>query len=66
MLTPADIDAALGVTGTKSDKTIDALTTDNPANMFPKGYKFPDECLYITGAAEASVYAGSGNTAVHG
>jgi hypothetical protein len=66
LLTPADIDAALGVTGSKTDKTIDALKNDNPADVFPKNYKFPDECLYITGAAESSVYAGSGNTAVKG
>ena len=66
LLTPAQIDTALGVTGTKSDKTFDQLKNDNPADTFPKGYKFPDECLYITGAAESSVYANSGNTAVHG
>ncbi|MGO9225654.1 sensor domain-containing protein [Mycobacterium sp.] len=66
LLTPTQIDSALGVTGTKSDKTIDQLKNDNPADTFPKGYKFPDECLYITGAAEASVYSGSGNTGVHG
>jgi len=66
LLTPADIDAVLGVTGSKTDKTIDALKNDNPADVFPKNYKFPDECLYITGAAESSIYAGSGNTAVKG
>ncbi len=66
LLTPAQVDSALGVTGTKSDKAIDELKTDNPADTFPKTYKFPDECLYITGAAETSVYAGSGNTGVHG
>ncbi|WAJ43231.1 sensor domain-containing protein [Mycobacterium sp. Aquia_216] len=66
LLTPAEIDSALGVTGSKSDKVIDQLNTDNPADLFPKGYKFPDECIYITGTAEGSVYAGSGNIAVHG
>jgi PknH-like extracellular domain len=66
LLTPAEIDSALGVTGAKSDKAIDQLNAENPADLFPKGYKFPDECVYITGAAAASVYAGSGNTAVHG
>jgi hypothetical protein len=66
LLSPADIDAALGVTGSKSDKSIDALRTDNPADVFPKSYKFPDECLYITGAAEASVYGTSTPTALKG
>jgi PknH-like extracellular domain len=66
LLTPADIDAALGVTGSKSDKPIDALRNDNPADVFPKNYKFPDECLYITGAAESSVYGSSTPTAVKG
>ena len=32
LLTTADIDAALGVTGSKTDKTIDALKNDNPAD----------------------------------
>jgi len=66
LVTPADIDSALGVTGTKTDKTIDALQPDQSANNFPKGYKFPDECVYATDAALVPVYANSGNTAVHG
>ncbi len=66
LLTPAQIDSALGVTGSKSERAFDQLKNDNPADTFPKGYKFPDECLYITGAAEASVYAGSGNTGLKG
>jgi len=66
LLAPADIDSALGVTGSKSDRPIDAPQNDSPANVFPKTYKFPDECMYVTGAAEAPVYAGSGYTAVHG
>jgi len=66
LLTPADVDSAMSLTGTKSDKTVDALQEDQTTGMFPKGYKFPDECLYITGPALAPVYAGSGNTAVHG
>jgi len=37
LVTPADIDSALGVTGTKTDKTIDALQPDQSANNFPKG-----------------------------
>jgi hypothetical protein len=63
---PADIDIALGLPGTKTDKTLDALQPDQTATNFPKGYKFPDECLYAVDAALAPVYANSGNTAVHG
>jgi hypothetical protein len=66
LVTPADIDAALGVTGTKTDKTIDALQPDQIASQVPKSYKFPDECLYATDVALVPVYADSGNTAVHG
>jgi hypothetical protein len=66
LLTPAEVDTVLGVTGTKTDKPIDALQPDDTAGTFPKGYTFPPECVYITGAARAPVYAGSGNTAVKG
>lgn len=66
LLSPAEIDTVLGVTGTKSDRPIDALQPDDTGATLPKGYKFPPECLYITGAARAPVYAGSGNTALHG
>ncbi|OBJ08115.1 hypothetical protein A5625_15800 [Mycobacterium sp. 1465703.0] len=66
LLTSAEIDAALGVTGSKTLEPFFALNNDNPADAFPKSYKFPDECRYITGPAETSVYAGSGNTAVQG
>lgn len=66
LLSPADVDTLLGVTGSKKDKSIDGLKTDSPTDLFPKSYKFPDECLFITGTAESSVYNGSGNTAVKG
>ena len=66
LLKPAQIDSALGVTGTTIDKPIDHPNTDSPADVFPASYKFPDECLFIMGAAEESVYKGSGNTAMHG
>jgi hypothetical protein len=65
LLSPADVDAALGVTGAKPMDTADALTEDKTASTFPPGYKFPAECLYGTGAGVAPVYAGSGNTAAH-
>lgn len=61
-----DIDSALGVTGTKADKTFDALQPDQSASVFPKGYKFPAECVYATDAGVAPVYADSGNTAARG
>lgn len=66
LLTPAEVDSVLGVTGSKTDKTFDALQEDKSTEVFPKGYKFPAECLYITGEALAPVYGGSGNTGVHG
>lgn len=66
LLTPAEVDSVLGVTGSKTLEPFTQLKNDNPADVFPKTYKFPDECLYVTGPAENSIYAGSGNTAVKG
>lgn len=66
LLTPAEVDSVLAVTGSKTDKTFDALQEDKSAEVFPKGYTFPAECLYITGEALAPIYGGSGNAAVHG
>jgi hypothetical protein len=65
LLPPPDIDAVLGVTGTKSTETADALTEDKTGSTFRPGYKFPAECLYASAAGVAPVYAGSGNTAAH-
>src|SRR6185437_9967589 len=65
MLPPADIDAAMGVTGAKTMDTADTLTEDKSASMFSPNYKLPGECLYATGAGLAPIYAGSGNTGVH-
>ena len=62
---PADIDTALGITGSKNLESNDQLKNDNPSDIFPKSYKFPDDCLFIMGPAESLVYANSGNTAVH-
>jgi PknH-like extracellular domain len=64
LLPPADIDTALGLTGSKTDAPVDKLQEDSTTS--PKGYTFPAECLYITRAALTPVYAGSGNTAVLG
>ncbi|OBA59895.1 hypothetical protein A5647_15545 [Mycobacterium sp. 1100029.7] len=66
LLTPAEVDSVLGVTGSKTDKSYDTLQEDKSADVFPKTYKFPSECLYITGEALSAIYGGSGNTAVHG
>jgi PknH-like extracellular domain len=65
LLSPADIDGVLGATGTMSSKKNDKLFDGNDLKqMMPAGWQFPDECLYAFGPAGASVYAGSGNTAV--
>jgi hypothetical protein len=66
LLTPAEVDTVLGVTGSASSKTFDALQPDDTASMFAKSYKFPAECVYFTGPGRVPVYADSGNTAVHG
>lgn len=66
LLTPGDVDSVLGVTGSKVDKTFDALQEDISAEVFPKNYKFPGDCVYITGEALTPIYTGSGNTAMHG
>jgi hypothetical protein len=66
LLTPAEVDTTLGVTGSKTDKTFDTLQEDKSGEVFPKSYKFPSECLFITGEALTPIYTGSGNTAVHG
>jgi hypothetical protein len=65
LVSPADVDAAMGVTGAKATEIADTLTEDKTGSMFRAGYKFPTECLFATGAGIAPVYAGSGNTAVH-
>lgn len=63
LLTPAEIDTALGITGTTSKQKSDKLD-DNSKQQFPNGWKFPDECVFAMGPAETVAYAGSGNTAV--
>ncbi|OBG70501.1 hypothetical protein A5714_19835 [Mycobacterium sp. E2462] len=66
LLTPPEVDAALGVAGSKTLEPINQPKGDNPTDVFPKSYKFPDDCLFVMGPAEASVYGGSGFTAVQG
>jgi hypothetical protein len=65
LLTPAEIDGVLGLTGTTSKQKTDKLLDGNDVKqLMPAGWQFPDECLYAFGPAVAAVYAGSGNTAV--
>ena len=66
LLTPAEVDGLLGVTGSASKEKIDKLQDDSTNTPGPPGWKFPDECVYAKGPAAAPVYAGSGNTAVSG
>lgn len=63
-LTPAEVDAVLGVTGSKSKERIDKLQDDSPKPQ--AGWTFPNECISAVGAVEAPVYNGSGFTAVIG
>jgi hypothetical protein len=66
LLTPAEIDSALGLTGTTSKKKIDKLPDDTTDQQWPQGWKFPAECIYAFAPGEATVYAGSGYTAASG
>lgn len=63
MLSPSDIDTALGATGTSSDPPITKLLED-PFKR--EDYTFPADCRYTVHAGLASVYADSGSTAVYG
>jgi hypothetical protein len=66
LLSPAEIDTILGMTGTKSKEKVDKLQDDSTKQQWPAGWKWPDDCLFAFAPAEAPVYAGSGNTAVAG
>ncbi|MCV7397224.1 sensor domain-containing protein [Mycobacterium paraseoulense] len=66
LLTSAEMDSALGATGSKSKEKNDKLQDDNAKQPWPAGWKFPDDCLYAMGPGEAPVYAGSGYTAASG
>jgi hypothetical protein len=65
LLTPAEIDGVLGLTGTMSAGTADKLYGDDLLSL-PGGWKWPDECVSAAGPGQASVYANSGYTAVSG
>ena len=66
LLSMAEIDTALGLTGTASKEKIDKLEDDNVKQKWPAGWQFPAECLDTLNAGEAPVYASSGYTAVSG
>ncbi|OBH20343.1 MULTISPECIES: sensor domain-containing protein [unclassified Mycobacterium] len=63
MLSPTELDTALGVTGTYSDPPKTALVLD-PVKR--SDYTVPPECAYAIRAALEGVYADSGNSAVYG
>ncbi len=61
LLSPAEVDGVLGMTGTTSKKKSDKLSDDN-ANQ----PKFPAECLYALDPGQTPVYANSGYVAANG
>ncbi|CAM4427832.1 Serine/threonine-protein kinase PknH [Mycobacterium basiliense] len=65
LLTPAEVDSAMGVTGMTTKEKIDKLPDDSTKEG-PQGWKWPAECLFADAPAEAVAYAGSGYTAVRG
>lgn len=66
LLTPAEVDGVLGVTGSTSKKKSDKLADDSANQQWPQGWKFPNECLYALDPGQAAVYANSGSTAAAG
>lgn len=65
LLTPAEVDSAMGITGMSTKDKIETMPDDSN-KQWPQGWKWPAECLFAYGCAEAPVYAGSGFTAVRG
>ncbi|EFG79117.1 hypothetical protein HMPREF0591_1014 [Mycobacterium parascrofulaceum ATCC BAA-614] len=66
LLTSADLDSALGATGSRSKEKNDKLKDDAAKQPWPAGWQFPDDCVYAIGPGQAPVYAGSGYSAVSG
>jgi PknH-like extracellular domain len=66
LLSPAEVDGALGITGTTSQKKSDKLSDENANQQFPQGWKFPAECFYALDPGQTPVYANSGYVAVSG
>jgi hypothetical protein len=65
LLTPSEIDAALGTMGMAIRDKSDKLADDGN-KQYPQGWKWPAECLYAYGPGENPVYAGSGFTGATG
>lgn len=65
-LTSVQVDKILAVTGSRTDRLSDTLQEDQTVGAFAKGYKFPEECLYVMSPAIAPVYSNSGSMAVRG
>jgi hypothetical protein len=63
LLSPAEIDAAMGVTGMATQQKTDA-TSDDSGKQWTRGWTWPAECLYAFAPAEGPVYLGSGFTAI--
>jgi hypothetical protein len=66
LLAAPDVDAVLGVSGTRTDKVSDSLQEDPTLGVGPKGFTFPEECLYITGPGLAPLYFNTGTIGTHG
>jgi hypothetical protein len=66
LLSPAEIDGVLGLTGTTSQTKSDKLSDSNANKQFPQGWKFPAECLYTLDPGQTAVYANSGYVGVSG
>jgi len=65
LLTTAEIDGVLGVTGTSTKSKADKLPDDS-TKPFAQGWKWPADCLFAFDPGEAPVYANSGYTAANG
>jgi PknH-like extracellular domain len=63
LLSPAEIDTAMGVTGMATQQKTDT-TSDDSGKKWANGWTWPTECLYAFAPAEGPVYLGSGFTAI--
>jgi hypothetical protein len=65
LLSPAEIDTTMGVTGMTIQQKGDAMSDDSN-KKWPNGWTWPAECLYAFAPAEGPVYLGSGFSAIRG
>jgi hypothetical protein len=66
LLSLAEVDGALGTTGTTSLEKSDKLSEHNANQQSRGGWKPPAECLYALDPGQTPVYANSGYVAVSG